>query len=204
MSAAPLGALILFARAPRPGHTKTRLIPSVGAVRAAEIYTHLLDRAIACAEAVQGVARFLFVDHPDSHEYFSTRLNSAHWRLAVQAAGDLGARMHAALNGVLAEHPRAVLVGSDIADLTAEDLHGGLIALADGDEVVIGPSADGGYWLIGLSAPQPGLFAAIPWGTATVYQDTLQRLDANRLRWSALPLRHDIDRPEDLATLSIG
>ncbi|MSR16042.1 MAG: glycosyltransferase [Gammaproteobacteria bacterium] len=192
-------ALIVFARAPRPGSTKTRLIPTVGAARAAAIYEALLAHALSCAEALPGIARYLFVDHETSMEYFSTRLNAERWRFATQVTGDLGARMAAALNLVLAAHPQAVLVGSDIVDLTSADLQLGLTRLRDGDEVVLGPSADGGYWLIGLSAARPDLFTALPWGSDTVYQETVQRMEAGKLRWSRLPLRHDIDTPQDLA-----
>ena len=65
--------------------------------------------------------------------------------------------------------------------------------------MVLGPTADGGYWLVGLGSPQPALFTDIPWGSAQVYGDTVARLMAQGTRWSKLRERHDIDRPADLA-----
>ncbi len=192
-------ALILFARAPRVGHTKTRLIPALGAARAAEIYSTLLTHAIDCAEAVPEISRFLFADSLISRDYFSDRLSPIRWRCEVQHSGDLGARMAAALSKVLAVHPRAVLTGSDIVDMHADDVTHSLSRLAEGDDVVLGPVADGGYWLIGLKAPRPELFTSMAWGTSTIYHDTVQRIKTADLRWSALLARHDIDTPEDVA-----
>lgn len=201
MKAHHAGALILFARAPRVGFAKTRLIPAFGAARAAEIYDHLLKHALRCSDGVPNVARYIFIDQESAREHFEATLGSA-WTIAVQMASDLGARMSSAMVRVLEVHQHALLFGSDIIDMTLDDLSGGLARLAAHDDVVLGPSADGGYWLIGMNAALPALFTDMAWGTATVYRDTVDRLQARKIRWSALPLRHDIDTPEDVAAFA--
>lgn len=201
MKAHHAGALILFARAPRAGFTKTRLIPAFGAERAADIYAVLLQRALNCAGAVPNVARYIFIDDASARGYFAGTLGSA-WTIVEQMAGDLGDRMGAALAMVLEAHQHAVLFGSDIVDMTSEDLSRGLARLAAGDDVVLGPSGDGGYWLIGMKVVRPALFTALPWGTATVCRETVARLEAHKIRWSALSLRHDIDTPEDVVAFA--
>lgn len=195
------GALIVFAREPTPGLVKTRLIPVIGADGAARVYARLLSRAIECAQGARVDSRYLFAAEPGQLDYFAARPQLSQWRLAVQTAGDLGQRMAAAFAQVLASHPFAVLIGTDICDGTVADLDAAHEALASGNDAVVGPCADGGYWLLGLREATPGLFANMPWGTHEVFAQTRDVLEAKRCKWSVLPLRHDIDRAEDLALL---
>ena len=192
-------ALIVFARAPRVGHTKTRLIEALGALPAAELYAGLLARTLHIAEAVDPIQRYLYVDTPAGCDYVAPLLAPDRWRVEVQVAGDLGLRMSDALTRALSQHARVILIGSDIVDLQARDLIDALQRLAARDEGVMGPAADGGYWLIGMRQPQPALFADLQWGEPDIFQATVQRLAALGVRWSALPVRHDIDTPSDVA-----
>lgn len=192
-------ALIVFARAPRVGHTKTRLIEALGALPAADLYAGLLARTLHIAAAVDPIQRYLYVDAPAARDYFAPLLAPDRWRVEVQVAGDLGLRMSDALARVLSQHARVILLGSDIVDLQARDLIDALQRLAARDEVVIGPAADGGYWLIGMRQPQPTLFANLQWGEPHILHATTQRLAALGIRWSVLPVRHDIDTPSDVA-----
>lgn len=192
-------ALVVFARAPRVGHTKTRLIQALGALPAAELYAGLLARTLHIAEAVDPIQRYLYVDAPAARDYFAPLLAPDRWRVEGQVAGDLGLRMSDALVRALSQHARVILIGSDIVDLQARDLIDALQRLAARDEAVIGPAADGGYWLIGLRQPQPALFADLQWGEPHIFQATVQRFAALGVRWSTLPVRHDIDTPSDVA-----
>lgn len=109
-----------------------------------------------------------------------------------QPDGDLGERLLAA-----AEAYPVIFLGTDIPDLNSDHLKQAANALADG-EAVIGPAADGGYWLLGLPQPADDLFSGIDWGTETVYATTRSKMDALGIEPVILEELHDLDRPEDL------
>ncbi len=115
------------------------------------------------------------------------------WPLVPQAGADLGARLAAAFDHLL-EPPaaRAVVIGSDSPDLPVSHLARAFQKLKHRD-VVLGPAADGGYYLVGLRAPAPSLFAGIPWGTRTVLADTVDAIARAGLSLSLLPLWYDVD-----------
>jgi hypothetical protein len=110
--------------------------------------------------------------------------------------------MAASLAAALAEAPFACLVGSDCPGRTVADLAAAQAALAAGVDLVLGPVADGGYSLIGLRSPLPALFTDMPWGEATVAAETRRRGALAGRTLLELPLRRDVDRPEDLAALA--
>jgi len=114
-----------------------------------------------------------------------------------QSSGPLGERMKQAFAGVFASASGpVVLIGSDCPELTCDILHQAFLKLATCD-LVLGPAADGGYYLIGLRAPQPMLFDDIAWGTSSVLQHTLAK--AQTLAVSQLTKLHDLDQADDLA-----
>jgi rSAM/selenodomain-associated transferase 1 len=121
--------------------------------------------------------------------------------LRDQGQGDLGIRLELAFQEAFqSKNKRVVIVGSDCPGLTLEILQKAFTGL-DADPLVLGPARDGGYYLIGLSRPQSRLFLDIPWGTAEVFNRTMEI--ANRLGMKPLILEtlDDIDRPEDLIIL---
>ncbi len=99
-------------------------------------------------------------------------------------------------------YQRVVLVGSDIPHLPPENISQGFLALRAGAEVVLGPSADGGYYLVGLNRPQPRLFD-LPMSTPEVLHQTLERARALSLQVAQLAESFDIDTPADLARLRV-
>ncbi len=192
-------AVIVFARAPRVGTVKTRLIPALGAAGAALLYAGLLARTLRQVTALPEVLRVVCVDQPAAREDLGELVTTPAWQIEVQQGETLGARMARALETTLQTHSRVILLGADIVDVQTSDLAQALQALTNGVDLVLGPAADGGYWLIGLKRPQPQLFTAdIAWGSATVYRDTVAKISAAGLSWSALRECHDIDRPADL------
>jgi hypothetical protein len=122
-------------------------------------------------------------------------------RRVLQVGADLGMRMYHAFEQALEEHPWAILVGSDCPSTQCSDLRGALAHLQAGGDAVIGPAADGGYYLIGLRSNNRSLFAGIPWGTQQVFALTEKVMKT--LAWDVrvLPVRRDIDTPQDLAYL---
>jgi len=190
--------LIVFARRPRAGAVKRRLARAVGARRAAALYATLLARTLALAEASACVRRVLMPAAARDLRWFRTRLAPRGWQVRAQCPGGLGRRMERALGSALAGGQPAILIGSDTLDATAADVARAARALDGVAEAVIGPAADGGYWLIGLARPVPGLFAELPWGSAEVGARTVHRLVAARVVCLRLPPRHDLDRGRDL------
>ena len=180
--------IVLFARWPEAGQAKTRLIPAIGAKAAAALHARLVERTLATMRHSGLSFEVHFTGAPA--EQFAQWLGDD-VTLVAQAAGDLGRRMAAVA-------PPCVLIGADIPDLGADHLNGAADAVARG-RTVIGPAADGGYYLIGLPASAPDLFTDMAWGTARVLAETLDRLARRGVAPVMLPVLHDLDRPEDLA-----
>lgn len=193
--------LAIFARAPVPGRAKTRLIPALGPEGAARLHECLVERTVEMAAGSAGQAVTLWCTPDVEHPLFR-HLQVRHGvALRVQHEGDLGARMHAALQAEL-EHGPAILIGTDCPGLTAEIVAQAARALQAGDDVVLVPALDGGYVLIGVSRSDERLFDGVPWGTGEVMAETRARLRAMGWRWRELEPLADIDRPEDLALLA--
>jgi len=178
--------IIVFARAPVPGEAKTRLIPKLGAWRAARLHERLTLHALRTARLAGGRV-----------ELHGTRRHSFFRRLDVdfrlQRGRDLGERMVHALSK--ARRP-AIVIGTDCPALTPGDLRRAARWLRGGCDAVLAPAEDGGYALIGLRRPRPEFFQDIRWGGAHVYADTAGKLAG--CRWRALRRVWDLDRPEDL------
>ena len=193
------GALIVFAREPRAGKVKTRLAARLGGHAAADIYARLLSRTLDLAERSRFRKRYLFAADTLEIDYFAARLAAETWQVRTQCQGDIGQRMHRAIESVLPHHEFVVLIGSDIADSEIDDLDQAWTLLScESSAAVVGPSADGGYWLIGLRESQPIIFHEIPWSTDGVFQTTVSRLENLGLEVSCLAPRHDVDEVEDL------
>jgi rSAM/selenodomain-associated transferase 1 len=195
-------AVVVFARAPRPGMVKTRLIPVLGAEGAAGLHARLAKRTLETARA-GGFRRIELHGTPDCDDPFF-RFCAGHYGavLAPQAPGDLGARMLAAFEATLAAHGRVLLVGTDCAALTARHLRQAERALRDGADAVLTPCEDGGYALIGLRRVDAKLFDGVGWSTGSVMTQTRVRLEQLGWTWRELETLWDIDRPEDYERLA--
>lgn len=178
--------IIVFAKAPVPGEVKTRLIPALGALRAARLHTQLTRHALGTARAA-GCGPV---------ELHLTRRHSLFKAAVLQRGGDLGERMHRALSR--ARKP-AILIGADCPMLTPGDLRRAMRWLRGGCDAVLAPAADGGYALIGLRRARREVFRGVDWGSSTVFGKTRSNLAG--LRWRALRTVWDVDRPEDLPKL---
>jgi len=189
----------VFAKAPVPGEVKTRLVPLLGARDAAELHATLVRRALATARN-SGLGPVSLWCMPDAgHPFFAACAAEFGASLHEQRGGHLGERMARAFDRLLATGP-ALLVGSDCPSLGAEDLRAAAGSLVTHD-AVFQPAEDGGYVLVGLSRAVPGLFERIHWGEATVMRDTRSRLREAAARWREMPVRWDVDRPEDYRRL---
>jgi uncharacterized protein len=178
--------IIVFARAPVPGAAKTRLIPKLGAWRAARLHERLTRHALRTARLASGRVEL----HGTRRHSFFRRLGVA---FRLQRGRDLGERMVHALSK--ARRP-AILIGTDCPVLTSADLRRAARWLRGGCDAVLAPAEDGGYALIGLRRARKEFFEGILWGGPQVYADTVKRLAG--YRWRALRRVWDLDRPGDL------
>lgn len=190
-------AVIVFARAPVPGHAKTRLIPVLGAQGAAALAQRMLEHAVAVACNADIGPVELCVTPNGSHAVFDALRVRHGIDVIEQGEGDLGARMHRALERALSKAPAAILFGTDLPDLDAHALRSAATALNDHDAVFV-PALDGGYGLVGLRHPAPALFCDIAWSTSEVMPSTRVRAGLIGLRIAELPPVADIDEPGDL------
>lgn len=191
--------LVVFARYPKPGRVKTRLMPALGARGAAalqrQLTRHILRVAQAFVRTREAQLTVCFTGGPVSR---MEQVFGAGFTYHPQVEGDLGHRMFTAGADCLqAGSSQVVLIGSDCPGITGATLAGAFQALADND-LVLGPAMDGGYYLIGFKALHPQLFQGIAWGTATVLADTRKRAATSGLQVALLEPLSDIDRPEDL------
>lgn len=193
-------AVIVFAKAPRAGYAKTRLIAALGADGAARLAERLLQAALAQALDA-GVGPVELCVTPDrDHPAFARAARRGDVTVTTQGTGDLGQRMARAFDRVLRLHDAALLIGTDAPRLDAAYLRAAAAAL-HGADAVFGPAADGGYALVGLKRAAPQLFAGMHWSHERVMADTRERLAASGLRHVELPVLHDIDEPADLRHL---
>jgi len=188
----------VFAKAPTPGRVKTRLAADLGDERATDIYRRIGRGTV---DSLRGgpYRLIVFFDPPDevARAAVESWLGPKGLELRPQSSGDLGTRMTAALGVCLEEADAACLVGTDIPDLGALTAERAFEALAN-DDIVVGPATDGGYYLIGMTRPQPDLFAEVPWSTSRVLSETLARAERRGLTVALLDPKTDVDRVADV------
>jgi rSAM/selenodomain-associated transferase 1 len=200
---APAGIEIaVFAKAPLPGHAKTRLIPRLGAEGAARLQAAMTRHAVETALAAGLGAVTLWCDPDCSHPSFVGLGRTHAVALRAQLGGDLGARMGHAARWHASRGAMVLIIGTDAPALGPDHLRIAANALLAGDDVVVFPAEDGGYVLIGLRAACAGPFESVEWGTERVMAQTGERLRVAGLRWSEPVMLWDVDRPQDLDRLS--
>jgi rSAM/selenodomain-associated transferase 1 len=191
--------IAVFAKAAVPGAVKTRVIPQIGASGAARLHLALVRQALQTAlDAQIGRVQLWTTAADPALSDIAHRLGVD---LRLQTGGDLGQRMSHTFAELLAITRSVILVGSDCPSRCAQDLREASVQLASGCEAVLGPTEDGGYHLIALNRVLPSVFIDIDWSTPAVFEQTRARLRTLAVRWHELPLRWDVDRPEDLARL---
>lgn len=193
----PEAAILVFCKAPLPGLVKTRLVGVLTPIQAAALHARLTS-ALVARLAQKHLAPIHLYCHPNAdHPFFLALKRRYGVCLWPQRGENLGERMLSAFQAVLAGSCFALAIGCDCPELSTDDLHAAFAALADGFDAVLGPAEDGGYVLIGLRRPWPQLFSNLPWGSASVLAETRRRMAELRLRCLELPVRWDLDRPQD-------
>jgi uncharacterized protein len=193
--------ILIFTRYPVPGKTKTRLIPKLGPVGAARLHRRLAEKIFSTAKSYAAGEKAEVIGCFDGADEKQIR-RWLHWEIPLwsQEAGDLGRRMLLAFARAFHEGPGpVVLVGSDIFQFEERYFDGAFDALRTHD-LVLGPSTDGGYWLVGMNR-LIDVFKGIDWGTRQAFRQTTELAERSGLRMHALGLLSDIDTPEDLDKL---
>lgn len=183
--------LIVFVKNPVLGKVKTRLAKDIGNGKALEVYRQLIGRTKTAATDTRADVMF----------YFSHDNEDSIWpesKSAIQQGENLGQRMRTAFEeGFEKGYDRICLIGSDLPDISAQLIDQAFQSLTFMD-TVIGPSADGGYYLIGLKRLIPDLFESIEWSTNKVLEQTLEKLTKKKESYFLLETKNDIDTLEDL------
>jgi rSAM/selenodomain-associated transferase 1 len=189
-------------KAPVAGQVKTRLVPPLSHGQAAELSKALLVDLLRHLVRLSGAKRYLFFAPDDAHATMSA-LAGGEFELVAQRGDDLGARMQAVFAELWGRgHRRIALVGADLPVFPLNFLEQAFAALdTAAPRVVLGPSRDGGYYLIGMNRPLPEIFTGMTWSHEQVLRDTLAKIGALRIDTLQLPPWFDVDTPADLAAL---
>jgi uncharacterized protein len=182
-------ALVVIAKAPAPGRSKTRLCPPCTPEQAAALAEAALRDTIAAMAATPARRRIVALEgEPDGWLRPGFELHPQH--------GDgLGERLGAAL---AAAGGPALVVGMDTPQLSASLLDEAARRLTEpGTDAVLGPALDGGYWTIGLRRPDPSVFSGVPMSRPDTFAAQWRRLESLRLRTALLPSLRDVDTIED-------
>jgi rSAM/selenodomain-associated transferase 1 len=199
-------ALLVMAKRPEAGATKTRLCPPLTPERAAALYACFLADVIETARAAAGIVPSLCLAIAyapvGAAGYF--RALAPDFALVLQTGATLGERLSAVMGGALASgHAQVAAINSDSPSLPVTYLAQAFAALDDpATDLVLGPCDDGGYYLIGWKRPLSFLVRDVAMSTPNTLADTLALADAAGLRVALLPPWYDVDGPEDLERLT--
>jgi len=194
-------AVAIMAKAPRSGEVKTRLCPPLSLVDAAELYSRFLRDKIEQVRSLKATSPAIAYAPGEARAFFEEL--APDFVLVGQRGADLGERLANSLRELLDGGYRGALaIDSDTPTLPPEFLQQAIdLVIRPEIDVVLGPTEDGGYYLIGLRAVHRELFEGVAWSTNQVFGETIRRCDAKGLRVACLPVWYDIDTPDDLVRL---
>jgi len=185
--------LIIFIKNPVLGKVKTRLAAGIGNEKALEVYWQLLEITRNAALKSDCTRNVFYSDEIENDVWDEDKFNKF-----VQEGDSLGERMKNAFEQIFAfGADKAIIIGSDCPELSADTIHEAFDILGKKD-VVIGPAKDGGYYLLGMKKPLPFVFENKKWSTDSVLQDTTNDLNANELNYGLVRQLSDLDTIEDL------
>ena len=186
-------ALIIFVRNPVAGQVKTRIGNEKGHAFALEIYTKLLQHTHAITTELPLDIFVFYADFVNDNDLW----NGHPYYKYMQGGNDLGERMQHAFATVFDKgYNKVVIIGSDCYELSSRIILQAFDQLQSSD-TVLGPSEDGGYYLLGMKKLEPSIFANINWSTDTVANDTIAAIQALQLSLFALPILSDVDTAQD-------
>lgn len=189
--------LLIFTRNPKLGKCKTRLAAVIGDQAALDIYMILLRHTAAITKDLDCSKEVYYSEEISENDLW----DKDNYAKQLQEGNDLGERMYNAFkSGFQKGYKKIIIIGSDIYDLNSETIEAGFNSLENSD-FVIGPAADGGYYLIGMKTLNHEIFLNKNWGTETVLEDTLSNLTHKEVQ--LLQIKNDIDVYEDLKEFDV-
>lgn len=198
-------ALVLLAKAPLTGEVKTRLQGALSAEEAKALYVNFLNDTFALMEDVRAERdelQLVLCYTPEGAEEAFEDVEREGSLMLPQRGADLGERLQHCFAELFAlGFASVVAIGADSPTLPGENVYDAFEALVEEDAVVLGPTDDGGYYLIGMRQMYNGLFQGIPWSSAEVLNTTIKRAEAAEVDVLLLPEWYDVDTPAALARL---
>lgn len=186
--------LIIFVKNPELGKVKSRLAKSIGDVNALWVYKKLLKITKKIVIDLEFDKRVCYSDRIEREDLWNNDI----FQKTLQKGDDLGLRMYNAIQDAsIDSYQKTCLVGSDTIELTHKIMVKAFRFLDDHD-IVLGPSFDGGYYLIGMKSPTKALFENIRWSTEVVLAETIDTIRKLKLTYALLPTLNDIDKIEDI------
>jgi rSAM/selenodomain-associated transferase 1 len=190
----PQAIVCIFAKPPEPGSVKTRLIPELGPERAAELAEAFLEDTVAMVRTLDWAECIIAATAMFARRYFKPE------EVWLQSEGDLGERLEKVLRLALKRRPIVLAIGADSPGLPAAYLESARQALTTAD-AVLGPSIDGGFYLIGLKDCPVGVLEEIQWSHSTTLAATVAKLEQFGLKTVLINPWYDVDGHEDLERL---
>ncbi|MBZ9632394.1 TIGR04282 family arsenosugar biosynthesis glycosyltransferase [Salegentibacter sp. LM13S] len=189
--------LMIFTKNPELGKVKTRLAKSIGDKAALNIYKFLLSHTVSVTKNLKVEKRVYYSDKIPENDLWPSEAFSK----KLQFGGNLGEKMKNAFSEAFqSDYKRVIIIGSDLLDLSQQDLENAFLELEKND-VVIGPAEDGGYYLLGMKSLNSEVFKNKAWSTSSVLSHTLKDLEGKKIK--ILETRNDIDEIQDIEENSI-
>lgn len=184
--------LLIFTRNPELGKVKSRLAQDLGDQTALDIYKFLLDHTVSITKSLKVTKQVHYSEKIHENDIWDNSV----YQKKQQVGVDLGERMkNAFLEGFQNGYTNIIIIGSDMYDLTSEDITAAFKKL-DKTDFVVGPAVDGGYYLLGMRKLKPEIFSNKNWGTSTVLKDSLQDLEGENT--TLLAIKNDVDYYSDI------
>jgi rSAM/selenodomain-associated transferase 1 len=189
--------LLIFTRNPKLGKCKTRLAATIGDQAALDIYMILLRHTAEITNGLNCSKEVYYSEEVSENDLW----DNGNYAKQLQKGTDLGERMYNAFkSGFQKGYKKIIIIGSDIYDLNSETIDEAFAEMENVD-FVIGPAADGGYYLLGMKSLNIDIFLNKNWGTETVLEDTLNNLNNKKIK--LLQIKNDIDVYEDLKDIDV-
>jgi rSAM/selenodomain-associated transferase 1 len=189
--------IIVYLKNPAPGEVKTRLQTRYTQEQAARLYRAFIQDTVETAQTVEA-DRYFAAYTPAGCEPEIEELVPEGWNLTPQVGADLGARMLGSLrSSITSGADKVILIGTDIPSLPRTHLISAINRL-DNNDLVLGPTNDGGFYLIGTRIMLPDIFPDVAWSTDQVFEQTAEGVRSHSLLMSLIPPWNDIDTPDDL------
>lgn len=198
-------AIVVFLRSPNARLKKTRLAKELGEFDSDQVYQILVNKILEDVQQIPNVDKCLSLHSMSGKDvqWFSKRELAKGWLIFEQNGICLGERMHNTFVRLSSFYNRILLVGSDVADCTSNDLILAINKLENREDIVVGPSADGGFWCLGLFNSNIDLFNGLEWSTNNVFSGLKQNIENLNLKCKTTVMRRDIDTCYDIGMTTL-